>query len=81
MLTQDLLKLIRQRSFVPFVLVTKDGRHYEIPSPEFLTPLQHDVIIGIPASPVDAMPESTVCLPVEQVQRVETLGPAGKVGA
>jgi hypothetical protein len=80
MITQDLLMLIRQRPFVPFVLVTRDGTRYEIPRPEFLTPLQKDVIIGMPASPVEKFPESTVRVSLDQVQRLEIPRPDGRLG-
>jgi hypothetical protein len=80
MTAEDLLTLIRRQPFVPFVLVTTDGTRYEIPSPEFVTPLQNDVIVGMPASPVDTFPESTVRLSLDQVRRLEIPGPGGKVG-
>jgi hypothetical protein len=71
MSTADLLKLIRRRPFVPCVIMTTDGTRYEIRHPEFLMPLRHHVIIGVPASPVDAVPDTSVYLSLRHVQRVD----------
>lgn len=71
MSADDLLKLIHRLPFVPFVIVTTDATRYEIRHPEFLMPSRHHVIIGVPASPVEAVPETSAYLSLLHVQRVE----------
>ena len=77
MSADDLLKHVRRRPFVPFVVVTTDGTRYEIRHPEFLMPLRRHVILGVPASPVDAVPDTSVYLSLLHLQRVEIQEPAG----
>jgi len=77
MSSEDLFKLIRRRPFVPFVVVTTDGTRYEIRHPEFLMPLRHHVIIGVPANPGDTVPDTSVYLSLLHLQRVEIQERAG----
>jgi hypothetical protein len=76
MSAEDLLKLVRQRPFVPFVVVTTDGTRYEIRHPEFLMPLRRHVIIGVPSAPAEGVPETSVYLSLLHVQRVDIREPA-----
>jgi hypothetical protein len=79
MTAEDLLKLICQRPFIPFVIVTRDGTRYEIRRPQFVMPLRQHVIIGMPANPEDEIADITVHLLLEQVQRLEIGEGDGKV--
>jgi hypothetical protein len=71
MTADDLLKRIRQRPFVPFVVVTTDGTRYEIGHPEFLMPLKRYVIIGVPAAPGEDVADQSVHLSLLHLQRLE----------
>jgi hypothetical protein len=73
----DLLKHIRQRLFLPFIVVMTDGTRYEIRHPEFLMPLRRHLLIGVPASPEETVPDTSVYLSLLHVQRVEIQEPAG----
>jgi hypothetical protein len=76
MSTEDLLKHIRQRPFIPFVVVTTDGTRYEIRHPELLMVGRRHVVIGVPAQPGEAVFETTVYLSLLHLQRVEVREPA-----
>lgn len=77
MSADDLLERIRQRPFVPFVLVCTDGTRYEIRHPELLMVGRRHVVIGVPAQPGEAVFERTVYLALLHVQRLEVQEPAG----
>jgi hypothetical protein len=77
MSADDLQKHMRQRPFVPFVVVTTDGTRYEIRHPEFLMPTKRSVVIGVSAAPRDTVPDTTVYLSLLHLQRVEVQEPAG----
>jgi hypothetical protein len=78
MTADDLLKRIRQRPFVPFVVVTTDGTRYEIRHPELLMPLKRYVIIGVPAGPDEEVADQPVHLSLLHLQRLEFQEPAGR---
>jgi hypothetical protein len=76
MSADELQQHMRRRPFVPFVVVTTDGTRYLIPHPEFLMPTKRSVVIGVPATPGDTVPEATVYLSLLHLQRVEIQEPA-----
>ena len=73
----DLLVRIRQRPFIPFVVVTTDGTRYEVRHPELLMPGRRYVHIGIPADPAQALADRTVILSLLHLQRLEIVETAG----
>jgi hypothetical protein len=73
MTADDVRSHLRQRPFVPFVVVTTDGTRYRIPHPEFLMPLKRHVIIAVPAN---AEPETSVYLSLLHQKRIEVQEPA-----
>jgi hypothetical protein len=83
MTARDLLQLIRQRPFIPFVLVTTDGTRYEVRHPELLMPGRRTVIVGIPDDPTTPVYDLPVIVSMLHVQRLEPLATqpaAGQVG-
>lgn len=78
MSADDLLKRLRERPFVPFVVVTTDGTRYAIRHPEMLLPARRYVAIGVPATSGDDVPDQIVHLSLLHVQRIEFAETAGK---
>jgi hypothetical protein len=76
MSADDLLERIRQRPFVPFVVITTDGTRYEVRHPEMLMPGRRLVTIGIPADPAQPVADRTVLLSLLHLQRLEIQEPA-----
>jgi hypothetical protein len=76
MSADDLQKQLRQRPFIPFVVVTTDGTRYPIPHPDFMIPLKRHAIIGVLANAEDTVPETTVYLSLLHLQRIEVREPA-----
>jgi hypothetical protein len=73
MSAKDLLQLIRQRPFVPFMLVTTDGPRYEVRHPEMLLPGRRTVTVGIPDDPATPVYDRQVIVSMLHVQRMEPL--------
>jgi hypothetical protein len=71
MSADDLLNVIRQRPFSPFVLVTTDGTRYEIRHPEMLMPGRRTVTIGLPDDPTLPVYDRQVIVSLLHVQRLE----------
>ena len=72
---EDLLERIRQRPFVPFVVVTTDGTKYEVRHPEMLMPGRRTVIVGLPDDPATPVFDRHVIVSMLHVQRLEFLHP------
>jgi translation initiation factor 2 beta subunit (eIF-2beta)/eIF-5 len=71
MSSDDLLQRIRQRPFLPFVVVTTDGTRYEVRHPEMLMPGRRTVTIGLPDDPGTPVYDRQVIVSMLHVQRLE----------
>lgn len=73
MSANDLLQVIRQGPFVPFVVVTTDGTRYGVTHPEMLMPGHRTVTIGLPDDPAVPVYDRQVILSLLHLQRLESL--------
>jgi hypothetical protein len=73
MSSDDLLQHIRQRPFLPFVVVTTDGTKYEVRHPEMLMTGRRTVTIGLPDDPATPVYDRQVIVPMLHVQRLEVV--------
>ncbi len=73
MSSEDLLERIRQRPFLPFVLVTTDGTRYDVRHPEMLMPGRRAVTIGLPDDPATPVYDRQAIVSLLHVQRLELL--------
>jgi len=73
MSADDLLPRIRQRPFLPFIVVTTDGTRYEIRHSEMLMPGRRTVTIGLPDDPALPVYDRQVIFSMLHLQRLERM--------
>ena len=71
---EEILRHLRERPFVPFLIHVSDGSVYEVRHPDMVLPTARSLVIGLPANPEHGYFERAITVSTLHITRLETLG-------